>query len=509
MEPTPEHKRVLADIAMARTARSHFAPLINAFYELAVPDRQHVDNDLNISTPRPPGAQDDIFDGTLQQAVRDFASEFADEFTPGYRDWTRHQAADSVPSGFKKQVDDYITARSRLVYDAIRLSGFEEASQDVYVDAAIAPSAVHVRYTRAGRPIDVEYVPTRELLILPGPYGGVGHRYRERSVRVRDLDVVHPDCNWAHVQPTAQLRKDHKGSVKVVEGGYRDWTAEQETWRWFVIHEGKVRKEYTFTGPGSCPLTVVRIYVSAPSAYGAGPASLALAPARTLNELSYLELKRAGKIVDPPGVFVDPTGTFNPEEGFDAGKWYEAGDGFEKYDLAPVGDIREVFLKREELRMAILRALWQDKPYQRGDTPPTATQWAGEQASTEKRKALPRARIHREWTLPLIERFEWVLSARGELEPLLIDGRMINIRPVSPLSKAADLEDAQLAMQLLGVIMQGGEPLSMSVDTATTYAEMQKRFGDRVVKLLTAKERQAMQQQMMAAQMAAAGGAGG
>lgn len=489
-----EAKRVLANIAKARKWRSHFAPVYNTFYDLAAPERLRVDNQISGQTPRAPSDQDAIFDGTLQQAVQDYASDFADEFTPEYRAWTKHEASKKVPKPFQKQVEDYIAQRQEIVFGAIRQSSYVEASNDAYVDSAIGPFAVQVRPTRPGRPIDVEYVPLRELLILPGPFGNVGHRYRERSIPIADLDFVYPDCDWSEVAPTREERAKRQGEETVIEGGYRDWTKSEESWCWFVIARGKVKKKLTFKGRGSCPLIVGRIGVSHPSAYGLGPGSRAIAAARSLNELSYLELRRIGKIVDPPGVFTDPTGMFNPDAGLDAGYIYEAGEGFNWTDLAPQGDQRETFMKHEELRMAILRALYQDKPYQRGQTPPSATQWAGEQAAMEKRKALPRGRIHSEWVIPLIERFEWVLAFRGELEPLQIEGDMIEVRPISPLSKAADLEDAQLALQFMDAMRMSGEPLGAMVNTQETYSNLQKKYGDGVVKLLTAEQRQEMLQ---------------
>lgn len=491
-ENTDEHRNVLNQIAEARKWRNHFAPIYNTFYELAAPERLRVDNQTTIETPKNPSDQDSIFDVTLQQAAQNYASDFADEFTPGYRNWTKHEPSAQVPVAARKPLDDYIKSRQQRVFDAIRASGYEEASQEAYLDSAIGPFAVEVRYTRAGRPIDVEYVPLRELLIMPGPYGNVGYRFRERSVKICHLDTIFPDCDWSKVKPTKNERKNAKGSVVVISGGYRDWSKTKETWRWFVIHNNKVVKEKTFSGRGSCPLIVARIGVSQPSAYGLGPGSRAIAAARTLNELAYLELRRVGKVVDPPGWFSDPDGVFNPELGMDAGMWYEAGAEAQIVDMAPSNDVREAIFKREDLRMDVLSALFQDKPYQRGATPPSATQWAGEQAAMEKRKALPRGRIHSEWVIPLIERFEWVLQKRGELEDFEIDGAAIDVRPVSPLSKAADLEDAQIAMQFMSVIQASGEPMGAIIDTQETYENLRSKFGDDVVKLLSKQEREAL-----------------
>lgn len=499
---------LMSCLQKAREARNYFAPTYNTFYDLAAPERLHVNETLSTDTPRSPGAQDEVFDETLQQAVADFASDLLEEFTPGHRPWTKFESSKTLPKEFRATVNEQIKQRGDQIFEQIRRSSFEEAVGHSYVDAAIGPFAVQIRYSRAGKPINVEHVPLRELLILPGPYGGVGHRYRERNVPIRDLDTIFPSINWDHVAPSKAERKRRAGSELVIEGGYRDWSRDEETWNWYVINRNKVVQKRRFVGRGSCALIVGRLLGAAPTAYSLSVGVRALAPARALNHLAYLDLRRQGKIVDPPAAFSDPTSTFNPEQGLEPGMWYEAGPGFSIQELAPQTDARETFLKRDELRMSVLRALFQDKPYQRGLTPPTAAQWAGETAQMEKRKSMPRGRAHREWVIPIIERFEWIMEKRGELEPIEYGDQLINVQAVSPLSRAADLEDVQLGTQLLATIQATGEPIGQVIDTQKTFSNMKNKMGADVVELLTAEQRAAALQQSMAAQ-GPMGGEGG
>lgn len=476
--------RLNARLKDARSARDRFAGRYNAYYDLTAPTKKRINDDAN--EPRSADDQDDIFDATFEEISENFAADMLDEFTPSYRSWTKHEPVSAVTSqSAKKKIGEFINQRMDFLYDQIRQSSFEEAVQECYHDMGIGPAAIMIRYAQDGA-IDCEYVPLAELLILPGPRGGVGTRGWERSPMERELHIIWPNVDWpAVLNKTADSIRKSQARIKITEVWERDYEAEIEAWDYYLMVKGKVEYSGYQSGSGSCPLIVGRIRVSTPSAYGLGPASKAVPAARTLNRIAYLELKRLGKVVDPPGAYEDPEGIYNPELGLEPGYQYEVGEGFKWHDMSPANDIREGFFKREELEHVIRRALFQDKPFQRGLTPPTATQWIDESTDREKRKALPRARIHREWVLPIIRRFEWILEMRGELEQLEIGGEVIKIEPVSPLSRASDTQAAQVANQLVSLLVANfGEAAIRSIDVPTTAQNIQEKLGDDLVKFV-------------------------
>ena len=505
--PPDETSAIVARVEQAREARSHFQSIYNEFFDMAAPWRTRVGTeDATAENPRAPSEQDDIFDATLQEEVDNWTSSANDEFTPSYRPWTKHEPVTAVATqGLKKQVDEFIQKRMDTVYGAIRASSFEEASQEFYTDLAIAPSGLSITMTPAGRPFNVDHIPINELLILPGPHGGVDDRWRERNVKVRHLDRLWPDCDWSDFGGTAHDRKRSKAVARVIVGGYRDWSRGEETWDWYVMANGKVLKHKRLVGAGSCPFVVGRTRVSAPSAYGVGPAGKALPAARTLNQLAYLELKRLGKVVDPPGIYFDD-GLLNPEQGFDAGKWYAADRGFSVELLEPKSDMREVYFAQEDLREQVRRALYTDGPFQRGDTPPSATQWLGEEARAERRKSFPRARIQQELVLPAIRRFEHLLRKRGEIDDLEVENTVVRIEPVSPMSRAADMEEARVADDILGMwVGRFGEAAAEDLNVSQTMANSRDKLGD---ELIVVRSDQEVQQARMAVAAAEAAGTG-
>lgn len=507
-QPTTDaEKAFMAEVEEAKTARSKFQSVYNLFYDLAAPWRARVGEEATSRDPRAPAEQDNIFDTTLQDAVDDWASDCIDEFTPSYKPWTKHVILGDV-EGFSKEIQrkikDMAEDRKKKVYDRIRESAFEEQSQEFYVDLAIGYSGMYVPYTPSGQPLRFEHSPLAETLVIPSPFGGPGNRFRQRHIAVKHLDIIWPDADWSHLG-TPETRQRNDQFVEITIGWRRDWTnRSEEVWvRNLFCGSKQVARDERQVGP--CEFIVTRARVSQPSAIGIGPANKALAPARTLDQLAYMELKRTGKIVDPPVVYSDD-GTLNPEGGIDAGFWYEAGEGFNIQELSPMNDGREAWFNQEDLRGQVKRALFQDKPYQRGDTPPTAAQWLSEESTNARRKGFPRARISREFVVPTLRRVDFILTKRGELEDIEVEGTLVRVEPISPMSRASDLDEVQMAQTHLGMFTPFGEAILDNYDLPATMEKAREKLGTSVI-VIASPEDVAKKQQDRAQQEALARGA--
>jgi hypothetical protein len=507
---TADEQVINAWVEEARTARSVFSSTYNNFYNLAAPWRPRVGEKSKPDQPRAPSEQDDIFDTTLQDAVDDWASDCADEFTPSYRPWTTFSPLGGMkqfsPSAQKK-ISEIVVDRMKTIFDAINQSSYEEQSQEAWVDLAIAPTGMDIEETPAGLPISMEHVPSAELLIIASPFGGPGNRCREREIPIRDLDVLWPQVDWSH-HGDKQQRKLSTGTVTIRQVHTRDWyNRSEEVWTYRLMENGRTRGDPVVTrGPGSCRLIVARSRVTSPSAYGIGHANKAIAPARTLDQMAYLTLKREGRALDPPVIYSDPEAVLNLEGGLDNGIWYEAGDGFNVHELYPQSDAREVWFKEEDLKGMVRRALFQDKPYQRGDTPPTAAQWMSEEERNARRKGFPRARIVNEWVLPIIRRVEYILRKRKEIDDQEIEGKLVQLQPISPMSRASDLQEVQMADQHMQMFAaRFGEMAIDFYNIPETMRRTREKMGTTVIVPATEDELEQKRQSRMMEQAAAKG----
>ena len=107
--------------------------------------------------------------------------------------------------------------------------------------------------------------------------------------------------------------------------------------------------------------------------------------------------------------------------------------------------------------------------------------------------------------LPIIERVAWILAKRGVLpEVKLKGGKVVSVRPISPLSKAKDLEDISITGQVLSLASNIGAALQVGVpvDAKATMENL----------IATAKERHIVMKtddMIMAEQAMAAAAQGG
>ncbi len=490
-------KAVLARISAARQDRSRHAIWIDEILRLGMPTYRRVQSskspDVVIAD------QDDLFDTELQTTMEDFSSDMISTFTPRYERWTTFEPVQDMDEGQKQAIAPQLQMLGDKIFSELERSNYWDAAQECFTFWSVSAMGCAVSDMGPLEPIHFQPIEIPDLLIERGYDGSVTGKWREMSMTDEELYF-----RWPKVFPPPKPGVKSK-SNKVIEGCDRCFDKPGEecwTYRLFVNDKEKYNQEYV--GEGSCPIVVCRYRHQADSAWGPGPAHKATPIARTLDELAYMNLKALGRQVDPPFSYEDD-GTANYEAGLQPGLAYPRSAGSSAPE-AMLPDIRfdALVFNQENMRKAIKRALYQDRPEQPGQTPPTLGQWMDEKAWNTRRRELPRDRCVREWVLPIIQRIAWILQQRGTLPEVKIDGGpMLNVRPISPLSKAKDLEDIQLASQMIGTAQMVGaaKQAGAPIDVLSTVANLMKTSKDRLVVLQTA-DQIAQEQAMAAAQNA-------
>lgn len=502
-EPDPDLER----LATARNDRAKFAPRINRFYELALPHRQPVGSASGEA--RDPGEQDDIFDSTLQEAVDDFVSDMIDFFTPHYKPWVEIEPSKKLGTADQRRFEEQIKSYQDTLYGAILSSTFYSESQECWADLAAAAGGMHIPFAPAGQRIRPQPILCSQLLMDAGPNGELDGRWFEMKVQKRHLRRTFPDVTFTQPDLSVEACKNDATLVDVVQGCYREYNGMfgKPAWRFCVYVNSEKVHSKTLQGEGAHPVIAMRWRTSPPSMWGPGPGQRGIAPGGALNELAYLFLKHIGKQVDPPLMYDDDS-VFNPDEGINAGEAYPRMKGSTFDFMVTEQDLRSAFFEADKLEQAVKRSLYQNKPYQRGDTPPTLGQWLDEKAREDRRLQLARMRLYDEWTISALNRFAWILGRRGELPKIAIDGEIISPRFVNPLSRASDMEDVSRGVQFLEIaIAKFGQQALMSIDVPQTLDAIKKKMGEGLVVLRSVDEAQQMIAQFVASQGGQNGGA--
>jgi len=458
-----DHRPLLRRIEAARQDRDRHQTWINECLRLALPTYRRI-GETNTSETRN-AEQDDQFDNELEIVAEDFASDMISTFTPRHERWVSFEPAGDLSEGQRREIGPQLRQFEDAIFAEIERSNYYDAAQECFAFWGVSAMMVAISDMGPLNPLHFQPVEIPDSLMERGPDGSVTGKWRDLSLTPLDMHFLW-GARYGTQFPAPEQGQSNK-ACKVVEGCDRDWTTPGvERWNYRIIVNNKVRVTETYEGAGSCIMVACRFRQQADSAWGPGPFKKATPRARVLDELGYLNLKGLGRTIDPAFSY-EEDGLANFDGGMEPGKGFARAAG-SKAPEAFLPDVRfdASFFAADEMRKGIKRACYQDRPEQPGDTPPTLGQWMDEKAWNTRRKELPRDRCVREWVLPIIERVAWILAKRGVLPEIkLKGGRLIDVKPVSPLSKAKDLEDMNLTGQVLsfgasiGAALQVGVPI--------------------------------------------------
>lgn len=481
----------------ARIARTRRAPLVNEVFRMAMPWRRRVSDSLLSDQILSTDDVADILDSTLADAIDDFASDMMATFTPPEEPWVGMEPTLALKPDERRAIADQIQGAVDWFWEDLSLSSFYDAANECYHDLAAGVMAVVRKDFGPTQPVVYEPVEPANLLLDHGPANSVDGRF---------VEVVIEKRLWAPNYPTIPLPKkyaDAKDTTRftVTDGVYRIWEQKgYAAYQRVVMVDKEVVWAKMLRGHGSCDIVAARWRSDAQSAYGVGPAWKACAPQRVLNEVTALTLANLGNIVDPIVAYSDD-GTANIEEGgLDNGAWVNLGDGFDVKVIEHGGRFDVSYFAQDELRHMIRRALYQDGPEQKGKTPPTAQQWTDQRMETQQRFEVPRGKLFREWTIPIVEAHLYLRAEKHGLMPPIALGRdLIKLKPISGQAKARKFDKVAKAERLLQSAQQFMPQTSqMAIDPVGTLRGMKAMLDDEIVTIRSDEELQQMQQ--MAAQ---------
>ena len=492
---------IFRKLKMAQEDRAQAAYWINNVLGFAMPLETKVGTDS--AQPVNPENQSDIFDTTLQETLNDFGSDMSHLFTPRHEKWVKFELSKVLTTGQQTQYQKEVDAVSDMLFEEIEKSNFYESAGEAYNNWGITMMAISIASGGLGKPIDCQPIPLNQLLVCRGANGTFDAIFREFGKMTEDdLRLVWPN------DFQAPKGEDKKKAVKPIEAWVRNYEDPTiEIWDYFILVGKDIRVQKKFSGPGSCGIIVCPWRKKSNTAWAAGPAYTALPTARLLDELNYLGLKALNRDLDPV-VSYQEDGVLNPEGGIDAGTWLPRAPGSDapipieskaRTDLA--------IFERTRLERKIKAQLYQDRPDQAGKTPPTATQWLDEKAWNTRRMELPRDLATNLWVVPIINRFSWLLDKAGKSLGFKVGDDFIQLRPVTPLSKARDIEDINTTMQVIGwtqMIMNLDQIPNNPIDSLQTIQAIKQTASERHIAFKTPEQIQAQQMLSMAQQAAPA-----
>lgn len=491
--------------AAAKQWRDAVKPSIEDAFSFCAPDRRF-DFDRPKDASLKQDDETDKFTSLGEELATDLAGDLVTYYMPSTERWFEYDVTVPVEKDRIDEVQEIVQDREDTLWDVIQASNLNDITSALHFETAVhGTPALWLDLSHIQQPIFCEVVPPHELLITPG-HLGILDRFREKTVHADTLKALFaPQIANQIVALTdpALIRKMEKpGSQCVVCWGFwLDWEdAGNPQWRSEITVDGKrVTPEDPITlGPmaGSCPLLVGRFNPRPGKAWGRGCGIKALPDFRTLDELSDVVLSGLDQNISRTVIYPDD-GFIDLSEGIQAGRAYPAHRGFNRdqiYEFPSNVAVDQGFFTEERFEDRLRRAFYQDGPRQRGDTPPTASQWLDERRRVQQRLGKPSAPIWSELILPMIQRFETLAVMLGRIESAIThNGQAITVTPLSPLQKAQNQDKVMILRSNLDLLMQtlGPEGAAALIDPQT-FEKAREASGDEL--LVLKKETKVAQQ---------------
>lgn len=501
-------QQVVSQLSLAEEEKRMFEPDFREAYGFMMPYRVKPGFD---QTTRPMNASEN-FTTLGEEVATDFASDMADTFTPEHSQWAGIEVAKSVADELQDEVKEQVKHETDVIFDALTASNFHEACKQGNKDLAVSAFGLAIEDAGPGEPFHCQVIPLTELYILRAARGGIGTRFWRRMMRADDIRNTFPNLKLPRIVEDALAGSPKKGPkprFRVVQGCYRDYSVPAETaWISFTLIHDSVVESSRSVGLGSASILVCRWDPDPCFAWGSGPGIKALADFRQLDEVTYLKLKGMARIVDPSFGYTDDQ-VINLEGGLPNGVAIPMLQGSSISVIESKHGIDAAVFGTQEVIDRIRRIFYLDEPKQPGKTPPTLGQWMDESLRRQRRLGTPAAPLWPEFLAESFMRFRYLLVQRGMLEAdgvkLPVGKQILPIRPMNPLKRAAQQEEAAASERALSTIsgLFGQQLLPRIVDIGETVTKIVDLSHATGVKLKKVADINKGIDQMMQAEMAA------
>ena len=446
------------------------------------------ENDLFDRRPEPADeAENDTYMSLPEDLASDFAADLVTYFTPAESTWTNYIVTAPVPKEAARQVTELVSERETEIQEMIEASNYNDVAPQIMFEANHGTVAMWVEQAHLTQPLHIDPVPPHELLITPG-HMGILDRFREKHVLAQHLPVTfdkYPEVDLSDQRLQTAMGRPGQ-TVKCCWGFWVNWTDPGNP-KWMmeatvdgigVMPNGPVE-----IGPiaGSCPLHVGRFNPQIGKPWGRGPAMKALPDMRVLDAIEEKHLEAMDQALSNTFFYADD-GAMDFENGVEPDRAYAIRnfDRTKIYELNKNANLQESSFTIQQREDRIRACFYQDGPRQRGDTPPTASQWLDERRRVQQRLGKPSAPLWKEFFLPFIQRVENIGVQTGKFDAEITnDGEIITVKPVSPLQKAQNQDKVLVSKSNLDTAFAVfGESLPQVIDMGATIQNHIDTSGD-------------------------------
>jgi hypothetical protein len=456
----------LADLkrreAKAFERQSMWHDQLDDAYEYFLPNR-------NLFEDSRPGQKkmERIFDSTALEAIQQGASKLQENIAPIWAHWATLEPSIKVKrllesgefnvseTDIRKNLED----QAEIIFDYINRSNFGTQFYEHALDLLIGTGTLRIDEDESDEmPIIFTAIPQKGIAFEEGPYGNVETHWRRFKVKARDLER-----KWKGFQASETIKNKIKNSpeseVDVCEGVV--YLPKSKTYYGCLWVKKEDRISWMEDFGATSPWVTGRYSKVSGEIRGRGPALQALPDVRSLNKAKEFVLQKAA--IDLAGMYTATddgvTNPYNisisPGVVIPVGSNNSSNPSIQRLDTG--SNLALAQFEINELQMSIKKALFNDLRDPTGAVR-SATEVAIESRELAKRIGSAFGRLQTEVLVPIIKRVAAILTRRGLIQPLELNGQDIEIKFTSPLARAQDAEDILNVQQAVQFVLQNAGP---------------------------------------------------
>ena len=472
----PSHLGTLNDL-VTREARAFdmeavWHDQLSDTYEYFLPQR----NLFDIGNEKGQKKMDRIFDSTSLTSIQLGASKLQENIAPIWARWATFQPSTAVVKALESgeygvsetEVRENLETQADIVFEFINQSNFGTQFYEAALDLLIGTATLRIDETDDdATPFVFHAIPQKGIAFEEGPYGTIETHWRRMRIKARLLERT-----WRGFSPSSSVQaiidnspdqevpisegviycpktKMYYGVVWVSKEDHVSWVEDfGETSPWVTGRYTKVSGEIR----------------------GRGPAMQTLPDVRSLNKAKEFVLQKAA--IDLAGMYTATddgvTNPYNltiaPGVVIPVGSNNTSNPSIQRLDTS--SNLSLAQFEITELQNAIKIALFNDLRDPAGPVR-SATEVAIEQRELAKRIGSAFGRLQTEVLIPVLKRCVAILTRRGLIQPIKLDGQNVEVKFTSPLARSQDAEDLMAVQQAVMFVLEtaGPEQVQMSFKT--------------------------------------------
>jgi hypothetical protein len=448
---------------------------------------------------------DRIFDSTSLTSIQQAASKLQENIAPIQARWAAFQPSNEVLELLKtgefgvteEQIRENLDKQGEIVFDYINRSNFGTQFYEAALDLLIGTATLRIDETDDEmNPVVFHCIPQKGIAFEEGPFGNIETHWRRFNVKARLLERM-----WRGIEVSQTIRSlidnSPDSEVSVSEGVVFEPKAKKYYGCLWVNNEDRFSWVEDF-GETS-PWVTGRYTKVAGEVRGRGPAMQCLPDVRSLNKAKEFVLQKAA--IDLAGMYTATddgvTNPYNltiaPGVVIPVGSNNTSNPSIMRLDTGTSLGLAQFEIT--ELQNSIKLALFNDLRDPAGPVR-TATEIAIESRELAKRIGSAFGRLQTEVLVPILKRVVAILTRRGLIMPIQLDGRDVDVKFTSPLARAQDGEDLLSLQQAIQFVANNAGPeliaTSFKVEDFGSYVARKTGMASELVRS-DAEKQQAIQ----------------